>query len=81
MTDPADRSLTVGRVHEASTADVDDAFRRARRAQLRWNALGGAFGGTKRWFGGAKRLGIALRFSLSKFQAPPSGLSPSISRR
>ncbi len=42
VTDPADRSLTVGRVHEGSTADVDDAFRRARRAQPRWDALGGA---------------------------------------
>ena len=42
VTDPADRTITVGHVHEASTADVDDAFARARAAQPRWDALGGA---------------------------------------
>ena len=42
VTDPADRTLTLGRAHEASAADVDDAFTRARAAQPRWDALGGA---------------------------------------
>ncbi len=41
VTDPADRTLTLGRAHEASTADVDDAFALARAAGPRWDALGG----------------------------------------
>ena len=40
--DPADHARTIGEAWTASAADVDAAFRAARRAQPAWDALGGA---------------------------------------
>ena len=42
VTSPADRTHIVGRVTEASAADIDEAFRLAGQAQPAWDAAGGA---------------------------------------
>jgi len=42
VTNPADRSITVGQVGSAIPGDIDAAVRLAREAQPRWNALKGA---------------------------------------
>ncbi|MGC6330841.1 bifunctional proline dehydrogenase/L-glutamate gamma-semialdehyde dehydrogenase PutA [Rhizorhabdus sp. FW153] len=41
VTSPADRSRVIGYVSTATPADVDRAIEAARRAQPRWNRLGG----------------------------------------
>jgi RHH-type transcriptional regulator, proline utilization regulon repressor / proline dehydrogenase / delta 1-pyrroline-5-carboxylate dehydrogenase len=41
VTSPADRARSLGEVREAATVDIDEAFRRARRAQPAWNRVGG----------------------------------------
>ncbi len=38
---PTDTSLTIGHVFPASDADIDEAARLARKAQPRWDAIGG----------------------------------------
>src|SRR6185437_3858266 len=39
---PTSRALVLGHVAEASAADIDRAFARAKAAQPAWDALGGA---------------------------------------
>ncbi|WCM25623.1 bifunctional proline dehydrogenase/L-glutamate gamma-semialdehyde dehydrogenase PutA [Sphingomonas sp. QA11] len=41
VTNPADRSLTIGQVGSATPADIDAAIKLARKAQPRWDALTG----------------------------------------
>jgi RHH-type proline utilization regulon transcriptional repressor/proline dehydrogenase/delta 1-pyrroline-5-carboxylate dehydrogenase len=41
VTNPADRSMTIGQVGSAVPADIDAAIKLARKAQPRWNALTG----------------------------------------
>jgi RHH-type proline utilization regulon transcriptional repressor/proline dehydrogenase/delta 1-pyrroline-5-carboxylate dehydrogenase len=41
VTNPADRSMTIGQVGSAIPADIDAAIKLARKAQPRWNALTG----------------------------------------
>ncbi|MBL8642759.1 MAG: bifunctional proline dehydrogenase/L-glutamate gamma-semialdehyde dehydrogenase PutA [Rhodospirillaceae bacterium] len=41
VTSPAERGLTIGHVHEAAAADIEDAVRAGRRAQGGWDRLGG----------------------------------------
>ena len=42
VTSPADRSRVIGHVSQATPADTDRAIAAARRAQPRWNAIGGS---------------------------------------
>ncbi|TZG27424.1 bifunctional proline dehydrogenase/L-glutamate gamma-semialdehyde dehydrogenase PutA [Sphingomonas montanisoli] len=42
VTSPSDRSRVIGYVAEASPGDIDAAVKFARKAQPRWNAIGGA---------------------------------------
>jgi RHH-type proline utilization regulon transcriptional repressor/proline dehydrogenase/delta 1-pyrroline-5-carboxylate dehydrogenase len=64
VTQPADRSKTIGTTSDATAEDIADAVAAASRAQPRWDALGGAARGAV-----LRAMGDALEDRLDRFVA------------